>query len=173
VLEWNAGGAPQRTTQYDIQINTTQDFTFPIATYQTNGSTKLEVSGLNSMTTYFWRARARGPAMGTNLWSDPFQFTTGMITALDDPIPDVRLDRIYPQPASAQAWIQYVLPRPMEVNILVTDTSGKLIYRSGTGLRQAGQYQESIVTADWPEGMYLITLQAGQNLAAQTLVVQH
>ncbi len=79
----------QSISSYQVQVSTTSDFSNLIVDETAISSTSLEITELNTCTTYYWRVRAANAA-GTSDWSDGWSFTTVIVvpaaTTLVSPI---------------------------------------------------------------------------------------
>jgi len=72
-LNWNASEYSQT---YSIQVSDDEDFSNIILNYNSIYGTSYSLSGLNTETTYYWRAKATNQA-GSSDWSNTWSFTTG------------------------------------------------------------------------------------------------
>jgi hypothetical protein len=71
----------------------------------------------------------------------------------------------YPNPFNPTTTISYSLPMTSRVTLNVYDMSGRLVSTLVNGLRDAGTHQETFDGSNLASGMYLYSLQAGQNVA--------
>ncbi|PLX33192.1 MAG: peptidase S8, partial [Ignavibacteria bacterium] len=66
---------------YDVQISTTPDFKNPVINSSGVVNAWLPLSGLQRLSTYYWRVRVQDK-QGKSDWSDIWDFTTGGVPAL-------------------------------------------------------------------------------------------
>lgn len=174
-FKWNSMNAPQVTRQYDFQLALEPTFDPPQLQLMTDGSPDLILDNLIGQTTYYWRVRARGTELHAGIWSEPSHFTTGEISAIgpQQSVNGVQCNLIYPQPASGQVFVDLSLARPAQLLITVLDPSGHATFQHDRGSLQAGNYLEIIPVADWPDGVYLMTILVDGKVLTRTLLVQH
>ncbi len=106
---------------------------------------------------------------------------TGFVTLASDGdyvnVPVVRLDfgdytglnentlisedvTIFPNPASYNCTVNYSLTEQAEVNMVVRDLTGKVVFSNNSGLQGAGGYTTTIDMNTFAQGMYTLTLTA-------------
>lgn len=71
-LDWDTA---ERADTYQVQVDQTSDFSSPIVDSTAISATQAEVSGLQSMSTFYWRVRADNNG-GVGSWSETRSFTT-------------------------------------------------------------------------------------------------
>lgn len=75
--------------------------------------------------------------------------------------------RVFPNPASDAATLQFSLNTGGTVDIDIADITGRILYQHPTGTIDAGRHDVPFSTQGWPSGMYFITLRTKD--AQQTL----
>jgi len=79
---------------------------------------------------------------------------------------------VFPNPVIDQATIQFNLIDVAEVGWQMTDLNGRLIQQGQFGQRSIGNHQEQITMPELPEGMYFLSIFAGEHQYVTKLVVQ-
>jgi hypothetical protein len=91
------------------------------------------------------------------------------------------MDSPYPLPSNPEVWIPYRLGAAVDVDIVIHDTSGRLIRTLRLGYRGAGAYTTKDKAAYWDgkneagedisSGIYFCTIKAGDFVATRKLVM--
>jgi len=85
---------------------------------------------------------------------------------------EVSLLKNSPNPFSDQTMISYSLPRHFDtVLITVTDMSGKTMATLCNEAKEAGTYQANVNSADFTQGIYILTLKADNVKIARKMIV--
>jgi len=79
---------------------------------------------------------------------------------------------IFPSPATDIVNISYELEEGSRVSFMVTDVTGKIVYRSDKGNQNANLYREIINVSELTSGYYVINLIAGQTLYSKKIFVR-
>lgn len=80
--------------------------------------------------------------------------------------------KIYPNPTVSIASIQFSLANDADINIIVTDLSGKEILNLAQGILTAGMQQVSIDMNTFTAGVYFVSVKCGTNLIGSGQVVK-
>ncbi|HVZ41034.1 MAG TPA: T9SS type A sorting domain-containing protein [Candidatus Kapabacteria bacterium] len=80
-------------------------------------------------------------------------------------------DRVFPNPASTAAVIEYRLARASSVQLRVYDLVGRPVATLVDGVQEAGTHAATLDTGDLPEGTYFYRIQAGTASARGRVVV--
>ncbi len=90
-------------TSYHVQVSTSPDFSTTVIDEMTNGDTEWhELTGLNGLTTYYWRVKAHN-SYGESDWSEAWLFKTGNFP--DAPVLIAPEDNAYDLPTSIKfSW---------------------------------------------------------------------
>ena len=72
MLQWNAS---EGAASYSLQVSTNNTFTIPLYDNTELTATSEQISGLTTLTTHYWRVRAKN-SYGTSNWSGTWSFTT-------------------------------------------------------------------------------------------------
>ena len=79
---------------------------------------------------------------------------------------------VYPNPANAEANVTFSLNNTADVNITVTDLSGKVVYTNALGNVAAGTTEVSLNTAALSNGVYMINVAADNAVSTEKLVIR-
>ncbi|MDG1334004.1 MAG: T9SS type A sorting domain-containing protein [Crocinitomicaceae bacterium] len=79
---------------------------------------------------------------------------------------------VYPNPANAEANVTFSLNNTADVNITVTDLSGKVVYTNALGNVAAGTTEVSVNTAALSNGVYMINVAADNAVSTEKLIVR-
>ncbi len=95
--------------------------------------------------------------------------------SVNDPKALVPEFTVYPNPATHEANISYVLAEATNVQVVVYDIYGREVIRMDKGKQQPGSYEipfnTSMVAMPAAEGIYFIKLQVNNNQLVQKLVL--
>ena len=80
---------------------------------------------------------------------------------------------VYPNPASGQATIQLQLKETTDLQLQLTDLSGKVVSTIFSGTVAAGKMEQSINTAAIADGLYLVKAMIGGKEMVSKLQVAH
>jgi tyrosinase len=69
--------------------------------------------------------------------------------------------RLFPNPVTSKAFIQYNVSTTSSVYLTVTDVSGRLLKASGRKIKEPGNYVEEIDMTDLPKGVYMCSFVIG------------
>lgn len=79
---------------------------------------------------------------------------------------------VYPNPTNADANVSFSLNNAADVNITVTDLSGKVVYTNALGNVAAGTNEVSLNTASLSNGVYMINVAADNAVATEKLIIR-
>lgn len=79
---------------------------------------------------------------------------------------------VYPNPSAENSTIGFILPSPEKVSLKVTDVLGREVLHVEEKEMSAGKQELEINTSALEKGVYLITLQVGEILITEKLLVQ-
>jgi hypothetical protein len=97
-----------------------------------------------------------------------FDDTFGIILGVDPIQPRAAADnalRVQPNPFTNSVSVAYKLTKPSNVNVLVYDLTGRMVYSTSFGNQQTGEYTRTIDLASVPSGTYIIKLDYGYGQA--------
>ncbi len=80
--------------------------------------------------------------------------------------------KLFPNPASEQITIEYVLAKPSNVGFQILDMTGKTISQKELGLKNAGKQTESIPLSNHPAGTYVLMLNTNSVRESVRFIVQ-
>lgn len=79
----------------------------------------------------------------------------------------------YPNPANTQVTVVYNLNEASDVNLTITDISGKVVYVENYGNQSKGSYNVELNTEDFNNGVYFYTLTVNGTSTTKKFVVAH
>ncbi len=140
-----------------VYMNTIASRTFTSAV----GASWCDLDGANHLT------QCSGPLAprGTNPGLAPV--VTDVKTIKQD---EMVMISVYPNPTVNEVDIQYYLYKSGEVNIMLTDMNGKLIYDKKIQHQEQGLFNAEIDLGNIAQGTYLLNIAAGNKLASKKLV---
>lgn len=77
---------------------------------------------------------------------------------------------VYPNPATDNASVRYILGATADVTIEVKDITGKVIASFNEGTKAEGSHVLNMNTAAFAEGVYYVTIESGKSLVTKKLV---
>lgn len=101
---------------------------------------------------------------GNNLYIDDIYLGDGTgLTSVQEPPAIGSNMSVYPNPSNESSIVEYSLERQTVVNISVYDPFGQVIMSYLEGLKDQGQHQFTLTTADLVPGVYFVRVQAGES----------
>lgn len=79
---------------------------------------------------------------------------------------------VFPNPANADANVTFSLNNAADVNITITDLSGKVVYTDALGNVAAGTTEVAVNTAALSNGVYMINVAADNAVSTEKLVIR-
>ena len=79
----------------------------------------------------------------------------------------------YPNPSNEVTSVRYELGVPSEVNVTITDITGKVVFNHSNSHQSAGEYKINLDTEHLSNGIYTYTLNANKASISKRFVVQH
>lgn len=79
---------------------------------------------------------------------------------------------VVPNPATYNAEVRYSIATAADINLEITDVTGKIVKSENLGSKVAGDYVYELNTSDLADGIYYYTLVAGQNRLTNKLVIR-
>lgn len=148
---------------YSLQIDDSPGFSSLIVEQNGIGSNSFVFAGVISNTTYYWRVNALN-TVGISAWSDTSSFTTGIITPVEEALPEIpqryMLHQNYPNPFNASTMISFHLPVAAVVTLKVFDVRGNEVSTLINGKKSAGAYLVRFDAAGLASGIYFYRLEA-------------
>ncbi|MBK9013682.1 MAG: T9SS type A sorting domain-containing protein [Saprospiraceae bacterium] len=86
--------------------------------------------------------------------------------------PDAFAFNVSPNPASVMTLVNFELASAEPVTISVSNALGQVVKSAKLGLQNAGKHGYDLNTAAFSDGLYIVTLQAGDKIASNKLVVR-
>lgn len=157
--------AVARASQYLIQISEQENFSNITLEATIQDTSFLVYNGLKQFTQYHWRVKAFGEQGGQlSSWSDPFSFTTGILTSIsDNPFPNqFEVYPPYPNPFNPTTTLKYSLPQASSVTITLYTITGQYVKTVLNQRQKAGLYEVEVDGALLPSGSYILILKSNQ-----------
>ena len=79
--------------------------------------------------------------------------------------------KIYPNPASSEALIRFVLAQPETAVLEVRDMQGRVMMNKDYGTLAAGEHNERLDVSTWAAGTYTYALILGESRQTRKLMV--
>jgi PKD repeat protein len=80
--------------------------------------------------------------------------------------------KLYPNPTSNSAQVEFSLTESQDVTIMVTDLSGRLVYNQLFAARNTGVNNIELPLENLTDGMYMVTIRTNNTSVSQRLVVR-
>ncbi|NVK64227.1 MAG: T9SS type A sorting domain-containing protein [Flavobacteriales bacterium] len=77
---------------------------------------------------------------------------------------------VYPNPATDNASVRYIMGAASDVTIEVKDITGKVVASFNEGTKAEGSHVLNVNTAAFAEGVYYVTIESGKSLVTKKLV---
>jgi hypothetical protein len=106
---------------------------------------------------------------GYGLWVD--NVFVGTPNSTEDTTPFVTHMNVLPNPSTVIANLQYELKEKADVRIMVRDIQGKVVGDWQQGVQSVGQYRFEVPTSNMAEGIYNLTLYAGNQIMTRRINV--
>jgi hypothetical protein len=171
VLVWETSA---RAESYHAQVSADSEFSTVILDSAGITNSHLAVNGLDSMTTYYWRVKAKNNG-GESNWSQVWNFTTANVTIVDSVDIHVpyhyALSQNYPNPFNPSTRIRYSVPDDVYVRLVVYNVLGQLVTELVNGEMKAGSYEVIFDARDLPSGIYIYHLTAGYYVETKRMML--
>jgi hypothetical protein len=95
---------------------------------------------------------------------------TGTNTDPEDAMNDLDYLLAFPNPASDQVHLRFVLNRKSDVAVEVFDVSGRMIEQSCSGLLMPAEHDITIDISGWAKGLYLLRFRAGEKILSREII---
>lgn len=156
---------------YQFQCATTASFTTPLQKDTTIVSaTTLQLTGLSSSTTYFWRVRAT-TATDVGAWSEVRRFTTERATGVAvsaQTVPTVT--RI--QSTSNGLIVTYTVPSASSIRVGIYSMRGELLHTIIDGFHHSGTYSRHVADANLAAGSYVLSIYNGKKWTSKLMLLE-
>jgi hypothetical protein len=171
VLVWETAA---RAESYHTQVSTDSEFSTVILDSNSVTNSHLAVNGLDSMTTYYWRVKAKNNG-GESNWSQVWNFTTENVTNVDSVDINIphhyALSQNYPNPFNPGTTIRYSVPDDVYVRLVVYNVLGQLVTELVNGEMNAGSYEVTFDAGNLPSGIYIYHLTAGYYFETKRMIL--
>lgn len=126
-------------------------------------NTSVALDELSVQSTYWWRVRAQNE-IGWGIFSDPESFTFILTnTSPSGDIPqEYTLSQNYPNPFNPSTIIEFALPEPGDVELVVYNILGREVASLVNSQKQAGYHQVIFDAGHLASGIYIYRLQANE-----------
>lgn len=111
-------------------------------------------------------------------WTWDFSTSTPVVQMNFDPAASINKNSnmfgigVYPNPTNDYANVSFSLNNAADVNITVTDLSGKVVYSNALGNIAAGTTEVALNTVALSNGVYMINVAANNRVSTEKLIVQ-
>ena len=109
-------------------------------------------------------------AGSNNLYIDEVQI--GSIVSDVETLKSIHQVKVYPNPATEKALLEYNLNTTAEVAVSVTDISGRTVLQLDKTAKAAGKYSDELNISDLSSGMYFVKLEIGNQVMTQKLTIE-
>lgn len=169
----------ERAESYQLQLSTESDFSELVADSSGIIDRSFDVTGLEGLTTYYWRVRASNER-GESEWSAVWNFTTYDVTSVDElagGVPEeFRLEQNYPNPFNPVTTIRFAIPEAATVRLDVYNMLGQRIATLIDGeLYSAGTYEtvwdaRDETGSEVSSGMYIYRISADEHVTMKKML---
>lgn len=87
------------------------------------------------------------------------------------PLPSIAQLQIYPNPANPSFTIEYNLPAAQSVGLNIYTLMGQTLWQYRPGFQLPGKYQIFFDGENFPSGMYVVRLEASQEITTKKVIV--
>ncbi|PKP15385.1 MAG: hypothetical protein CVU06_16670 [Bacteroidetes bacterium HGW-Bacteroidetes-22] len=114
----------------------------------------------------FFVANKFGSEASTQFWVDSYiGVESGAV--LHDKI------SVYPNPASEMLFISLSLKKDADVEMSITDLSGKKVYETGFGRLSTGDHDLTLETSGLTNGMYMVRISTGREVVVRRIMISN
>lgn len=106
---------------------------------------------------------------GNNIYLDDINIAID--AGVQDIGEEVQLLKLFPNPASGNSRLSFILERPKTLSLKITDVVGKEVMKIEPDLYQAGEQEITLPTSRLPGGMYIVQLSDGLRQISRQLVI--
>ena len=103
-------------------------------------------------------------------YSKKFQKPVGIIT--QDMPEQISSIKVFPNPVSSTATIEYTLDKRSDIFIRVFDINGKVVVNEQLS-RASGTHQYMVDCSSLPRGMYVVSINTGKSVQTSKFIVTH
>jgi hypothetical protein len=160
-----------QVTKYQIELDTTDQFTTPFINSEITDTTYL-FTGLLSDKNYWWRVKAFN-FVGWGEYSEVRTLST-LFVGVDDksPIPiQFGLEQNYPNPFNPATKITYTIAEESQVSLKIYDVMGGEVVELVNGKQTAGAYTVDFDAASLASGTYFYKLTAGEFISVKKMLL--
>jgi hypothetical protein len=100
-----------------------------------------------------------------------FKLTTNNVGVIENSEKTVKLNQNVPNPANNLTYISYELKGNNNVNLVITDLTGKKVMEFNQGYQQAGNHYITVNTGSLSNGMYYYTLNADNTRLSRKMII--
>jgi len=158
---------------YTVQVSLSPVFSI-IGVNQTNiSATSLQMSGLETETTYYWQASVTD-STGTSGWSEVWSFTTSLTDVGDDreELPqEFTLSQNYPNPFNPTTTFAFSLRSSVFANLSIYDLLGREIATLVNEEKAPGTYEVTWDAEGQASGVYIYRISAGPFVQTRKLII--
>lgn len=153
---------------YQVWMDTVNTFPNPVVSTVSTPFSQV-ISKLQQKTTYYWKVRGI-VALDTSGWSPVWSFVTTGPDAINE-IEGVKSVSIYPNPASSNFTIQMNSLSSDDIQIQITDVTGKVVYDNSTSF-SVGNNIYTINAGNFSSGIYHVNIIKGDAVISRKLMIK-
>jgi hypothetical protein len=152
---------------YQIMIDSDPEFSNAVDKIVTKPSYQCQTP-MQRNTVYYWKVRAAS-TQDTTAWSEVWSFKTEGYIGVDEEFGDESVT-IYPNPNKGTFSLNIYSFKQEEVNIAVTDLTGKVVYQELI-YSNSGDNKKEINLTNLQNGLYLVSVRKGNEVVTKKLFV--
>jgi pectate lyase len=132
------------------------------------GETNFTDNSLTVNGSYYYRIKAFNDLL-ESFYSD--SVTVELTVGLENHLAKQMSLRVYPNPISDQATLQYTVRQPSDVELSVVDLTGRVLIPLEDGKRAAGEYTISLPVNRLESGAYLVIFRANGSMLMKKILI--
>jgi len=152
---------------YEIRIDSDPEFTNSIPKIVTKPSYQCQTPMVRN-TVYYWKVRAAS-TQDTSEWSPTWSFKTEGYIGLEEEFGEKSVN-IYPNPNNGVFSLNVFSLTQDEINIAVTDLTGKVVYKDLMNC-SSGENSKEIEVENLQSGLYLVSVRKGNEVVTKKLFI--
>jgi len=90
--------------------------------------------------------------------------------AISENTSDIAMSNVFPNPTSGITTINYTLANASDMQMTITDLSGKVIFTQVNNNQAAGSNQFAFDATNFANGVYYVTVRSGESVVTKKFV---
>jgi hypothetical protein len=164
-LSWRSADAP--VGGYDVEVASDSLFGDMVDQHQVT-DTFVVITGLQTLTPYWWRVRASDGSGGVGVWTQPRRFELDESSRVHHAR---HFDAGTWHLSPAMGRLSYTLPEATRVRLAIYDTRGALVHLAIDKLQKAGTHSVRVNNGALAQGRYISVLTAYGNDIRQSFAL--